>query len=79
MIKFKLNTLYEAYLPCNTDYCGFYNIIKRTEKTVTICGDFAAGEKKQKRLRVKVLNGVEYVKLPGTYSMAPTLFADDLF
>lgn len=78
MVKFKLNTLYEAYSPCNTDCRWIYNIIKRTEKTVTICGDFVNGTK-TKRLRVNTLNGVEYVKPLGTYSMAPTLYADDLF
>lgn len=77
MIKFKLNTLYVAYSPCNTDCRWIYNIIKRTAKTVTICGDFVGGVK-QKRLKIKVINGVECVEPLGTYSMAPTLFAANI-
>lgn len=48
-------------------------VLKRTAKTITAK---IKGEREEKRLRISIYEGVEYVKPFGSYSMAPMVTAD---
>jgi len=59
-------------------FIGDYNLrpefvcVKRTEKTVTLKGQFET-----LNCRIKENNGIEFIKV-GTYSMAPAIYADKI-
>lgn len=78
--KFEAGKTYIAVSPCNTDARLKLKVISRTEKTITITGDFL-GVKQTKRFRVSVAPTGHYGALEetckplGNYSMSPTLRA----
>lgn len=83
MIQFKLNELYTAVSPCNNDARWIFKVTKRTAKTITIKGDFPDGRKEKScRLYVRKVYSlaetkeIEYINPLGSYSMAPSLYAD---
>lgn len=78
--KFEADRSYIMVSPCNTDARWKYEVISRTEKTITVTGDFIGG-KQTKKFRVSVAPAGHYgtfeevCKPLGNYSMSPTLRA----
>lgn len=78
--KFEAGKTYIAVSPCNTDARLKLKVISRTEKTITVTGNFLGG-KQTKKLRVSVAPAGYYGMLEetckplGNYSMCPTLRA----
>lgn len=82
---FTPGAVYFCTSPCNTDVVFTFRVESRTQKSVTLCGDFPEG-KRLKRVSIKTT--VSYTEalepfdeefcLPlGNYSMAPRLHASD--
>ena len=72
MIKFEENQAYSYGYACNASSCVGIEVIKRTEKTVTIRNQF--GE--VGRRKIMVWNDVEVFRPEGNYSMAPVVMAN---
>ena len=75
MKKFEEGKIYKHHYITDRDTEVFYKVIKRTAKTITIenqgTGEVIKGK------RVKEWDGTEIIKPEGTYSMAPTLRAEN--
>ena len=70
MKRFETGKIYTCRSVCNNDCVFGYEILKRTDKTVTIkCHGKAA------RRKVLVSDGAEFIFPQGQYSMAPVLRA----
>lgn len=72
--KFKVGKSYFCRSACNHDCVWTFKVMKRTEKTVVLCGSFTDG-KKQKSFRISSDNLTEWCMPLGRFSMAPVLFA----
>ena len=68
-IKFEVGKKYFCRSIADTDCVFEFEVVKRTEKTVTI-KDFMG---KTKRKKINMENGIEYIYPLGQFSMAPTL------
>ena len=73
MIQFQVGTDYSARSICDYDCVWTFTVTKRTAKFITIQGRGLNGPT---RLGIKILDGVEYVRPLGSYSMSPFLMAD---
>lgn len=73
MNQFQVGTEYSARSLGDYDCVWTFTVIKRTARFVTIQGRGLDGPK---RLGIKMLDGVEYVRPLGSYSLAPFLMAD---
>jgi hypothetical protein len=69
--KFQVGQTISARSACDWDCIFQWEIVARTEKTITVKYH---GE--TKRIGIKLYNGVETAKPFGSYSMAPVVFAD---
>ena len=69
IMKFEVGKKYFCSSICDSNCIFEFEVVKRTEKTVTI-KDFM-GETKRKKINTE--NGIEYIYPVGKYSMAPTL------
>lgn len=72
--KFVVGQTYFCRSICDYDCKFVFTVTARTDKSVTLSGDFCGGEKIQTK-RVKVRDGVETLKPHGSFSMAPVLRA----
>jgi hypothetical protein len=79
-MKFETGKTYTTRLITNNDSIISFYVIKRTEKTVTVTGDFmdtnAAERQTPHTMRLKLWQEVETFKPWGTYSMCPIVSAD---
>lgn len=79
-MKFETGKTYTTRLITNHDSIISFYVIKRTDKTVTVMGDFmdtyAAERQTPHTMRVKVWQDVETFKPWGTYSMCPVVSAE---
>jgi len=69
MMKFEVGKKYDCSSICDGDCVFEFEVIKRTEKTVTIKDSFG----KEKRCKIYTENDEEYIYPLGKYSMCPTL------
>ena len=67
--KFETGKKYFCRSICDSDCVFEFEVVKRTEKTITIKNWM--GETKRKKITIE--NGIEYIYPLGQYSMAPTL------
>ena len=83
--QFKVGNMYKMNSICDSDCWWFYKVISRTKSTIVIVevrkdgtkiGDVSARFLINKKLTE--LRGAESVKPHGTYSMSPTLSADNI-
>lgn len=79
-MKFETGKTYTTRLITNHDSIISFLVIKRTDKTVTVTGDFmddyAAERKAPHTMRLKLSQDIETFKPWGTYSMCPVVSAD---
>jgi hypothetical protein len=79
-MKFETGKTYTTRLITNHDSVISFYVIKRTDKTVTVMGDFmdthAADRQAPHTLRVKLWQDVETFRPWGTYSMCPIVSAE---
>lgn len=75
MKKFETGKIYYCRMICDSNAVLRYRIDRRTEKSVWITGGV---QQTNKRRRVKVMDGVEYIEPEGVYSMSPILKADKI-
>lgn len=73
MSVFEAGQFLETRSACSHDCIYQAKVIKRTEKTVTI---ETRGEKKPKRVKIHIFDGVECIFPFGQYSMAPIMRAE---
>lgn len=74
LTKFETGKKYFCRSICDSDCVFEFEVVKRTEKTVTI-KDFM-GETKRRKITIE--NGIEYIYPLGQYSMAPTLRSNNI-
>ena len=67
--KFEVGKKYYCHSIADSDCIFEFEVVKRTEKTVTIKDSFG----KEKRRNIKLSDGEEYIYPLGKYSMSPTL------
>jgi len=79
-MKFETGKTYSTRLITNHDSIISFYVVKRTEKTVTVMGDFmdtcAIKRKAPHTMRLKLWQEVETFKPWGQYSMCPIVSAD---
>ena len=79
-MKFETGKTYSTRLITNHDSIISFYVIKRTDKTVTVIGDFmdncAIKRKAPHTMRLKLWQEVETFKPWGQYSMCPIVSAD---
>jgi hypothetical protein len=79
-MKFETGKTYTTRLITNHDSVISFYVIKRTDKTVTVTGDFmdncAVKRKAPHVMRVAIFYDVENFKPWGRYSMCPVVSAD---
>ena len=79
-MKFETGKTYTTRLITNHDSIISFYVIKRTDKTVTVMGDFmdncAIKRKAPHVMRVAVFQDVENFKPWGRYSMCPIVSAE---
>lgn len=73
MTKFEPGRTYSCRSICDHNCIFTFEVIARTDKTVTIKGPLASGTGRRK---VREWDGVECIDPLGRYSMAPVLRAD---
>lgn len=66
-MKFEVGKTYYCRSLCDYDCIYRITVVSRTEKTLITS--------EGKRLRIKILDGVESVAPHGRYSMSPTIYA----
>ena len=74
MLKFEVGKQYYMRSACDHNCIWAYEVIKRTEKTITI-KELDSDDKPMQR-KISVFWECESVKPLGSYSMAPVLSAD---
>jgi hypothetical protein len=79
-MKFETGKTYTTRLITNHDSVISFYVIKRTDKTVTVTGDFmdtyVAERQAPHTMRVKVWQDVETFRPWGSYSMCPIVSAE---
>ena len=79
-MKFETGKTYATRLISNHESIIRFTVIKRTDKTVTVTGDFmdtyATDRQAPHTLRVKLWQDVETFRPWGTYSMCPIVSAE---
>jgi hypothetical protein len=70
--SFKIGTTYSVRSICDYDCIFSFEVVSRTEKTVTI----KSASRSDVRRKVRVIDGVETIDPHGRYSMSPVLSAD---
>ena len=83
--QFKVGKIYKMNSICDSDCWWYYKVISRTKSTIVLAEVRKDGTKRgdeEARLRINQklteLRGAESVKPHGTYSMSPTLSADNI-
>lgn len=77
MTTFQVNNVYQCRSLCNYDCVWTYKVVKRTQATITI-KDLDTNEVKTCRVSKKASErfNCEIIRPQGSYSMAPSLWAD---
>ena len=83
--EFKVGKIYKMNSICDSDCWWYYKVIRRTKSTVVVAEVRKDGTKRGDavaRVRIRKMltqiRAAESIKPQGTYSMSPTLSADNI-